>query len=240
MHVGSVSHSFGTSRLWHDANVEILKDYRTVPVQKSLDELELPKEEHVLPPEKKADPYTVQEQAYDVAAQQMARGVEGQKLLHGTRANAAAFDAAVSAARERAVMEDVTRTLVVAPHQPPQAPQPTGNVRPQDVAPVVPGQVSAAGGAAHTSAEREGLRAARDALDSSNLVDAAALGAGVLASAATAVKGAAAPVGAAQAAAAVTASTGAASATATAATVANRDDPADSPFIADAGRAGRG
>ena len=68
MHVGSVSHQWGTSSLWHDPNYEISQDYRPQPVQRGIMQGEaLPKEDHLLPPERPQDPYNVQEQAYDVA-----------------------------------------------------------------------------------------------------------------------------------------------------------------------------
>jgi hypothetical protein len=209
MHVGSVGSawgSWGTSRLWHDPNYEVSKDLRTVPVQKGIEAEEaLPKEEHVAPPQKKQDPFTVQEQAYDVAASQMARGVEGQKLLHGQKSNPLAFDAAVAEARQRTVQEDVTRTTVTAQ----QAANPAGpaaNVRPQEVVPAAPGSVPTPAGSSQTAADRENQQAAKDAKDVSSVVDAMAVGVGgVIAAASASAKAVSGVVGASQAAAAISA-----------------------------------
>ena len=156
MHVGSVSHQWGTSSLWHDPNYEISQDYRPQPVQRGIMQGEaLPKEDHLLPPERPQDPYNVQEQAYDVAAAQMNRGVEGQAFLRG------------NATRDR---EDVTRTMVMQDRLQTQAttvqqPMPTGNVRPQETQQFAPGQVIKPDGATSTATEKDATKAARDAQD---------------------------------------------------------------------------
>ncbi|MBI5497975.1 MAG: hypothetical protein HY904_23430 [Deltaproteobacteria bacterium] len=189
MQVGGVSHGWGASRLWHDPNYEIQRDYRPIPVQRGIMQGEaLPKEDHLLPPEKPQDPFTAQEAAYDVAHAQATRGVEGQKMLHG-RNDVAAFDAAVTAARERGLQADVTRTLVANPLHVGES-MPTGNVRPQQVAPAAPGQVVKPEGASQTQSGREASRAAQDARDTSSVVDAVALAAGGFMSAAGAAKAA--------------------------------------------------
>lgn len=233
MHVGSVGHSWGTSRLWHDPNYEVSRDYRPQPVQRGITQGEaLPKEDHLLPPERPQDPYNVQEQAYDVAAAQMNRGVEGQNFLRG-RVNATAFDAAVNANRDVTAREDVTRTMVMQDRLQMQAttvqqPMPTGNVRPQETQQLAPGQVVKPEGSATTATEKDATKAAKDARDVSNVVDAVALGAGgVLSAAAVAKVTAMAPTAAAGATAAVGASAPAATTAAGAATLATHDDGDD-------------
>ena len=228
MHVGSVGSSWGawgTSRLWHDPNYEVSKDLRTVPIQKGIQAEEaLPKEEHVAPPEKKADPFTVQEQAYDVAANQMARGVEGQKMLHGQKTNATAFDAAVAETRQRTVQEDVLRTQMTTPQLAnPMAPG--ANVRPQELMPAAPGSVPAPAGSSKTAADKENQQAAKDAKDVSTVVDAIGVGVGgVLAAAAASAKAVSGAVGAAQAASAISAGTSAATTGAAGTNLAMHDD----------------
>lgn len=226
MHVGSVGAGWGASRLWHDPNYEITRDYRPIPVQKGIESGEaLPHEEHLLPPEKPQDPYSVQESAYDVAAAQMTRGVEAQKLLQGQK-NEKAFDAAVTAAQSRdRIANDVTRTMMVnqAIAQNPEAPGAV--VKPQQPAPLPSGQPVKPAGSSSTAAERESQRAAQDARDSSEIVDAVALGAGGVLSVAAAAKATAlAGASAAGAAGAVAASAPAATTAATAAQLNTRDD----------------
>jgi hypothetical protein len=239
MQVGGVGAGFGTSRLWHDPNFEIARDYRPIPVQKGLGpDLELPKEEHVLPPEKKLDPYVAQEKAYDVAHEQMTRGVEGKKLLHGTT-NPAAFDAAVTAARERTAQTDVTRTMVAsraedlnrtAVHQaqlPVEGGMPTGNVRPQQVTPMAPGQVLQPQGSQGSSSDKEAKKAAQqvgDSSDASRLADAVALNLGGVVSAVGAAQIAAVSTVAAPAAMATGAASAAATTAAGAAQLSRGDD----------------
>lgn len=229
MQVGSVGHGFGTSRLWHDPNYEITRDYRPQPVQRGITGAEaLPKEDHLAPPEKPADPYSAQEQAYDVAAAQMKRGMEGVNLMQGKN-NPVAFDAAVNAAQNRTEMQDVTRTQVVQQAVMQQntsitESMPTGNVKPQQVAPMAAGQVVKPDGATNTASEKEAQRAARDAKDTSKVLDAVALGVGGVVSVAGALKVAAmAPTAAAGAAGALGASSAAATTAAGAATLATHD-----------------
>ncbi|MEW5855639.1 MAG: hypothetical protein AB2A00_43090 [Myxococcota bacterium] len=229
MHVGGISHQWGTSRLWHDPNYEVSRDYRTPAVQKGIMGGEaLPKEEHVLPPEKVADPFSVQEQAYDVAATQMARGQQGQQMLQGKPVNSAAFDAAVAAAKERVAQEDVTRTMISMQ----QAAQPLGlqqgqNVRPVENVPAAPGQVALPQGGAKTMAEVEAKQAAEAAKDASNAVDAVTMaGGGMVTAMASALK----VPGSAVAANAVSAASAAATSATLAAGAANQaarpeDDP---------------
>jgi hypothetical protein len=243
MQVGSVSHGFGTSRLWHDPNYEISRDYRPQPVQRGITGGEaLPKEDHLLPPEKPQDPYSTQEQAYDVAAAQMKRGVEGVNMLQGKN-NVAAFDAAVNAAQNRTELQDVTRTQVAQHSVHQQATfvgesMPTGNVRPQQVAPMAAGQVVKPDGATSTASDKEAQQAAKDAKDTSKVLDAVALGAGGVLSVAGALKVAAlAPSGAVAAASALGASSAAATTAAGAATLATHDTGED--VLGPAGRSSK-
>lgn len=205
MSVGSVSHSslWGCSRLWHDPNYQVALEYRVPGVQRGINtDQPLPKEEHIPPPQKAEDPFNVQFQAYDMAAEQMNRGIEGQKRLNGTR-NAQLFDAAVSAVQQQSLSADVTRATVVAP-QPLPTQQPTGNVRPVEPQPAVPGQVSTPSDVTQGMTSKEAEHAVKDARDVSNMVDAVAVGVGGVVSASTVfAKTAGGAVGAAQSAAAV-------------------------------------
>jgi hypothetical protein len=86
MRVGSVavgsSHMAGMSALWHDADYVPEQRFETPLVQKSFDDLPLPGEDHQLPPGV-TDPFGKMEAAYDVAAEQMERGIKGANFLHG-------------------------------------------------------------------------------------------------------------------------------------------------------------
>ena len=237
MQVGGVSAGFGTSRLWHDPNYEVTRDYRPIPVHKGLgmDEA-LPKEEHVLPPERREDPFTVQEQAYDVAHQQAVRGEEGLKLLRGTNNNGA-FDAAVAAARKAETdvatarsAADVTRTTVQPMAQDPATSMPTGNVAPQQVTPMAAGQVVQPSGASATAAQKDAASQARDAHDASSVVDAVALAGGTAALVGAAAQVASAVPAAASAAVSAGAALGTGVATAAGASYqALRKDPQEDP-----------
>lgn len=217
MQVGGVSHGFGTSRLWHDPNYEITRDYRPIPIQRGMttEDAGLPHEDHVLPPEKRADPFTVQEAAYDVAHAQAQRGEDARKMLHGAT-NAAAFDAAVAARRDvdlgsRVGARDDAARTAIQKQQVVNPGMPTGNVRPQEVTPFAAGQVSQPAGTAGSTQDKDAAHAAKDARDTSQLVDAVGMGAGSVLAVAGAAKAAAAIQGAS--AAAATGATGAAATT---------------------------
>lgn len=109
MRIGSTnvsSHAAGMSALWHDADYLPEKHIHTPTVEKGLSEMPLPSEQHQLPPGV-ADPFARLDQVYDLAGQQMERGLEGQAFLHGR--NTASAAAAASEAGD-----EVTRTMARA------------------------------------------------------------------------------------------------------------------------------
>ncbi len=79
----TLSHQAGMSALWHDA--DYIPDRRIdVPtVEKGLEGEPLPSERHHNPDQ--TDPYARQDAAYDIAAQQMERGIKGMEFLHGKK-----------------------------------------------------------------------------------------------------------------------------------------------------------
>lgn len=97
----------GTSALWHDVDYLPSQHIHTPTVERGLDDLPLPSEQHQLPPGVQ-DPFAKMDQVYDVAGAQMERGIEGQTFLHGRPAPADLS----TRLRERAGAEEVTRTHV--------------------------------------------------------------------------------------------------------------------------------
>jgi hypothetical protein len=79
----STSHRAGMSSLWHDPDF-ILPDKRLeIPlVVRTFDDLPVPTEHHELPPGVE-DPFAKLDAMYDVAGQQMERGIRGAQFLHG-------------------------------------------------------------------------------------------------------------------------------------------------------------
>ena len=111
MRIGSLqvsTHAAGMSALWHDTDYLPEKRIHTPTVERGLEELPLPSEQHQLPPGVE-DPFRKLDDVYAVAADQMERGLEGRAFLHG-RPPPASFDARVKTALEPG--DDVTRTLV--------------------------------------------------------------------------------------------------------------------------------
>lgn len=87
MRVGGTSsawsaHQAGMSALWHDADYIPEKRFETPRVEKGLEDMALPSEQHQLP-EGVEDPFKKLDEIYDVAAQQMDRGLKGASFLHG-------------------------------------------------------------------------------------------------------------------------------------------------------------
>lgn len=112
MRIGSMNfstHAAGMSALWHDADYIPEKHLQTPTVEKGLAEMPLPSEQHQLPPGV-SDPFAKLDQIYDVAGEQMERGLEGQAFLHGKRAPAEARGGADLGARP----DDLTRTMVLS------------------------------------------------------------------------------------------------------------------------------
>lgn len=102
MRIGSTpasTHAAGMSALWHDADYMPEKQLRTPSIEKGLNDLPLPSEQHQLP-KGAQDAFAKLDQIYDVAGQQMERGLEGQAFLHGKNAPARAE-----------LPDEVTRTL---------------------------------------------------------------------------------------------------------------------------------
>src|SRR5258705_4314531 len=82
------AHQAGMSALWHDIDYIPEKRFETPTVHKGLDDMALPSEQHQLPAGVD-DPFKKLDEIYDVAAQQMERGLKGQSFLNGanTRVN---------------------------------------------------------------------------------------------------------------------------------------------------------
>ena len=80
----NTSNVYGMSSLWHDVDYVPEKRFDVPVVHKGLEEMPLPSEMHQRP-EGDADPYKKQEIMYDVAAQQMERGLAGKAFLEGHR-----------------------------------------------------------------------------------------------------------------------------------------------------------
>jgi hypothetical protein len=86
MRVGSSpfsAHQAGMSALWHDLDYIPEKRFETPTVHKGLDDMALPSEQHQLPAGVD-DPFKKLDEIYDVAAQQMERGLKGQSFLNGS------------------------------------------------------------------------------------------------------------------------------------------------------------
>lgn len=110
------SHRAGMSALWHDAEYLPEKQLHTPTVEKGLEDLSLPSEQHQLP-EGMADPFAKLEQVYDVAAEQMERGIRGQQFLNGKPVASRVPQGASAAAHDDPAHDpvdhahDLTRTL---------------------------------------------------------------------------------------------------------------------------------
>lgn len=120
MRIGSqvTSRMAGMSALWHDADYLPDKHIHIPTVERGIDDMPLPSEQHQLPPGAK-DPFAKLDQVYDVAAQQMERGLEGQAFLHGRPAPAERHERGPLQSAE--LHAEVTRTYAQAAD--PYAPQ---------------------------------------------------------------------------------------------------------------------
>ncbi len=88
------------SSIWHDPDFEPVRQFQAPLVTKNFDDLPVPTELHELP-DGVADPFAKQDAAWDVAAQQMERGLKGAEFLHGKAP--VRIDSAIAGA------DDVTR-----------------------------------------------------------------------------------------------------------------------------------
>jgi hypothetical protein len=75
-------HQAGMSALWHDVDYVPEQRFETPTVEKGLEDMALPGEQHQLP-DGVDDPFKRLDEVYDVAAQQMERGIRGANFLHG-------------------------------------------------------------------------------------------------------------------------------------------------------------
>lgn len=98
----------GMSALWHDIDYLPSQHIHTPTVERGLDDLPLPSEQHQLPPGIK-DPFSKLDQIYDVAGAQMERGLEGAAFLHG-KAPPAVYEARALEAFE--ATQEQTRTMI--------------------------------------------------------------------------------------------------------------------------------
>lgn len=98
----------GMSALWHDIDYLPSQHIHTPSVERGLDDLPLPSEQHQLPPGIQ-DPFSKLDQIYDVAGAQMERGLEGAAFLHG-KAPPAVYEARALDALEAA--QEQTRTMI--------------------------------------------------------------------------------------------------------------------------------
>lgn len=116
---GLSSHLAGMSSLWHDADWQPDKSIH-IPtvVQKFPDEQDLlPSEQHQLP--RGFDAFAKLDEIYELAGEQMDRGIEGAQFLHGRRATTNPDVAAIGPGGEaRAGDADATRTLLARQHDP--------------------------------------------------------------------------------------------------------------------------
>jgi len=102
------AHRAGMSALWHDADYLPEQRFETPIVTKMLDDMPLPGEHHQLP-EGVADPFARMEAVFDIAAEQMERGVRGAAFLHGKPPAAGVDPAQHSTRMERQQERDVAR-----------------------------------------------------------------------------------------------------------------------------------
>ena len=103
---GLSSHRAGMSALWHDIDYVPSKHIHTPTVEKRLEDQPIPSEEHKSPKGEQA--FQKMDEVYAIAGKQMERGIEGQKFLHGKRA-----DQIIDAKDDQVLAsEDQTRTLL--------------------------------------------------------------------------------------------------------------------------------
>lgn len=97
------------SALWHDADYLPDKSISVPTVERQLDETPLPSEEHQLP--KGWDAFAKMDEVYEVAGEQMDRGIDGQNFLYGKKAPTS-VDGSALQKEPTAAADDVTRTIV--------------------------------------------------------------------------------------------------------------------------------
>ena len=116
---GAITAQAGMSALWHDPDIELERQAIHIPtVEKNLDGMALPSEQHQLPEEAKSDPYAKQEAAFDVAAADMERGLRGQNFLNGKAAPAKHHDiVAQNRPLEVSDPKAPTRVMAMQEHQ---------------------------------------------------------------------------------------------------------------------------
>jgi hypothetical protein len=73
------------SALWHDADYVPEQRFETPLVQRRLEDMALPTEQHQLP-DGVADPFAKLDAVFEEAALQMERGIKGAEFLHGKKA----------------------------------------------------------------------------------------------------------------------------------------------------------
>lgn len=113
-----VAHQAGMSALWHDIDYTPEKLLDAPLVQKGLDGMALPSEEHQVP-EGIKDPFKAMDDIYKIAADDMDRGVKGMAFLNGTNTSntsavMSAHDSVAEANEPRHAIDqanDLTRTL---------------------------------------------------------------------------------------------------------------------------------
>jgi hypothetical protein len=104
------SHLAGMSALWHDADYLPEKKIHIPTVEKGLDEMPLPSEQHQLPQE--LDAFAKMDEVYEVAGRQMERGIEGANFLHGKQPVNAPAETSSSKLQPKDPAEDITRTYL--------------------------------------------------------------------------------------------------------------------------------
>ncbi len=103
-------HQAGMSALWHDADYVPEQRFEPPLVQKNLGDMALPGEQHQLP-DGVPDPFKKLDAIYDLAAQQMDRGIKGVSFLNGKVPT-------VNEPKDPLrVSDDITRTMVQGTHK---------------------------------------------------------------------------------------------------------------------------
>jgi hypothetical protein len=105
----------GMSALWHDVDFVPAQHIDVPTVEKGLEEMPLPSEQQKLP-EGFDDPFAKQDSAYEVAAEQMDRGLKGVEFLYGKKPpseiSGATMQAAPAPTDPHVAVDDVTRTMM--------------------------------------------------------------------------------------------------------------------------------
>jgi hypothetical protein len=101
------------SALWHDIDYIPDKSIQVPTVQKQLDEAPLPSEEHQLP--KGWDAFSKMDEIYEVAGEQMDRGLDAQNFLYGKKAPAAVAAGDIRT-KDAPAPDELTKTMVAQRH----------------------------------------------------------------------------------------------------------------------------